>query len=41
MATLIKEFGLRSSVLISVASIAMAVALGTVANYLFQLFALL
>ncbi len=41
LAALIKEFGLRSSVLISVASIAMAVALGTVANYLFQLFALL
>ena len=41
LAALIKEFGIRSSVLISVASIALALALGTIANYLFQLFAML
>jgi ferrous iron transport protein B len=41
LAALFKEFGVRSSVVISVASIALALALGTVANYLFKLFALL
>ena len=41
LAALIKEFGLRSSLAISAASITLALALGTAANYLFQLFAML
>lgn len=41
LAVLIKEFGLRSSLAISAASITLSLALGTAANYLFQLFAAL
>jgi len=41
LAALLKEFGIRSSVIISVASITLALALGTIANYSFQLIGLL
>ena len=41
LATLLKEFGIRSAVIISIASIFLSLALGTIANYTFQLMAFL
>ena len=41
MAALIKEFDIRSTLLITISSVALAIVLGTIANYTFQLIALL